>query len=265
MEHDEWMTLEHGLIGKTMNLVDRESRDKARVWSSLWKEKATQMRYRWLQAENSWYSWRKMHGWARTWSRAWKKSARQFRSMFQGVSEEWEAERDRYQDMLKKYKDMEDNWHSACKKLDKERQLHYTSSFALDDARNMIFDTSRKMNEARRWAIDFKEKYEQGAPMTIAGMSTRIAELEERNERLIKEIDDFKKKYEHSCLCVESKDWICGLYKLGIGSRNTRIRELRKALKNIQHSFYDPSCKYCFDRQYDALTALEVDDEQAKD
>lgn len=47
------------------------------------------------------------------------------------------------------------------------------------------------LDEARRWAIHFKGLYEQGAPMTIAGMNTRIAELKERNKRLIKEIDDY--------------------------------------------------------------------------
>lgn len=65
------------------------------------------------------------------------------RGHFIGVSEEWEDERDRYQDMME------------------------------------------QRDEAVVRLLYHKNKHEQGAPMTIAGMKMRIAELKERNERLI--------------------------------------------------------------------------------
>ncbi len=286
-----------------MNLVDRESRD-------MWESRARKL----------------------------LRLAKIEREHFRGVSEEWEDERDRYQEAQKKQVEITERWANTCYELDEERYLHRITKRQRDEARKErdealelykdeagqkkravedmltavktsrsrlmelkkvqgLFHSTRKQrddrrrerdealegiatirsvsamwglynkasddrDEARRWAIHFRELYEQGAPMTIAGMNTRIAELKERNERLIKEIDDFKKKYEHSCLCVESKDWICGLYKLGIGSRNTRIRELRKALTTVRHSTIDVTCKYCFDNRIIIINALEEADEQ---
>jgi hypothetical protein len=268
MEHDEWMTLEHSLIDEplrmppkqkvTMHLVDRITLYLARGRSRTWKRVAKKYRKKYLDEikAQSWFlqrcyeiliSMRKSkHLWEDR-SRKLLSLAKEERECFREVATEWEAERDRYQAMMKQRDD-------ACKDYNLMRKLAVSYKNALERTHKQKDD---QIDEARRWAIHFKKKsnnleaaledekdwyllalkerdesidvfvfykkgyrhykelYEQGAPMTIAGMNKKIAELTDRNERL------------------------------------------RKALTTVRHSTVDVTCKYCFDNRIVVCDALE--------